>query len=99
MIGDPLLDGWRPGCRLETTSARSHPELLIGEFAMRPRPCVQISDADRRAARIWSGWTIGAIAAVVIAVLGIAAINRGHAPAAVLADSLDRSPGLTTQMP
>lgn len=69
-----------PDCRLprpddSVTSASSHPELLIGEMAIRPRITIPLGDHEAT-----SGWrrpilTVGALVVAVIA--GYSMINPG----------------------
>jgi len=79
------------------TSARAHPELLIGELAMRPRIHVKLSDADRKANRKWGTSIMIAVFLVVSAVLALPAFRAGVAgPPPVLANSSNSSVNLPT---
>jgi hypothetical protein len=75
MIEDRLPDCRRPRHDDAFTSARSHPELLIGEFAMRPQ--INLTNDDRKAIRTWSGIMGLAVVLVVGASLVLPALYRG----------------------
>ena len=62
-----------PDCRprrrdLSVTYASSHPELISGDFAMRPRVPVSLNSAERESVAKWTwGFAIAAILAMVVA--------------------------------
>lgn len=58
------------------TSASAHPELIIGEFAMRPRVHVPLARADRDAVSTWSKRMLTACALVAAAFLVHASIYQ-----------------------
>jgi hypothetical protein len=49
------------------TSSSSHPELLIGEIAMRPRVHVPLTPADRAVVSVWSRRMLAVYTALVVA--------------------------------
>jgi hypothetical protein len=57
------------------TSASSHPELLIGEIAIRPR--VNLARADREAIASWNRRILAVCALVAAVVAGYSMINPG----------------------
>jgi len=79
------------------TSARAHPELLIGELVMRPRIQFKLSDADRKANRKWGASIMLALVLAVGAALMLPASRGGvaHAPP-VLADGSNSRVSLPT---
>jgi hypothetical protein len=85
-----------PDCRpcrrdLSVTYASSHPELISGDFAMRPHVPVYLTSAERESVAKWS-WGF-AIAAIVIMVMIMAwpALNSGGQTRLVASDEATSS--------
>jgi hypothetical protein len=97
-----MIEERLPDCRRRRhddafTSARSHPELLTGEFAMRPQ--IKLSSQDRKAARLWAASMLAAVAVLVVAVLTLPAFRGAHAPTDALAQYQAGGLGLGVQAP
>ena len=65
------------------TSASAHPELLIGEIAMRPRVHVPLAPADRAVVSAWSKRMLAACALVVAALIAHSMMNQASESAAL----------------
>jgi hypothetical protein len=69
MIEERLAD-CRPSRREDDiTSASSHPELLCGYLAMRPRCPIRLTPAEQTTSAIWSRCTLGTLALLTAAVV------------------------------
>jgi hypothetical protein len=75
MRGKRLPDCRPPRRDDSITSASSHPELLIGEIAMRPRIHIPLSPTDRKVTRTWTGRMLAVCALVAAAIVGYSMIN------------------------
>jgi hypothetical protein len=95
MIGREVFDDRSHRYDGTITSARAHPELLVGELAMHPRIHVKLSDADRKTNRKWGASIMIALILVVSAAFLLPASRNevaGASPA--LADGSNLSAGL-----
>jgi hypothetical protein len=71
-----LLD-CRPARRdRDTTSASSHPELLVGEFAMRPRIHVLLAPNDQLVVSTWSRRMGGAVMTILVILVAWQMVSR-----------------------
>jgi hypothetical protein len=57
------------------TPASSHPELLTGEIAMRPRVHIPLAPADREVTSVWGSGMLAVCALVAAAVIGYSIVN------------------------
>ena len=78
-----------PDCRPprtdgSVTSASSHPELLIGELAI--RPCITVARAGHKAMSIWTKRFLAVSALVAAVIAGYSIINIGTTAVAPNAD-------------
>ena len=72
------------------TSASAHPELLVGEFAMRPRIHGRLTAHEQQSVAGWSR-RIGAIVMVAFLTLGISSLLARPSEHAIVAKSPTRS--------
>jgi hypothetical protein len=80
-----------PDCRAQhadtsLTCASSHPELMWGEFAMRPRIDVHLTAAERKSYFIWSRAVLLVIALIAIGTIVLPALNHEPTRPNVLAE-------------
>ena len=76
MTADRLPDCRPPRRDESVTSAVSHPELLCGYLAMRPRIRIPLTPAEQTMHHKWSRRTIGAVVLVSAGVLTLPAFKR-----------------------
>jgi hypothetical protein len=68
MIEERLAD-CPPSRRADITSASSHPELLCGYLAMRPRCPIRLTPAEQTTSTIWSRCILGTLTVLTAAVV------------------------------
>lgn len=71
------------------TSASAHPELLVGEFAMRPRIHVRLAADDQHSVTRWSR-RLGAMVMMAFLVTGISSLLAWPAEHAIIAKASTR---------
>src|SRR4051794_26610741 len=59
------------------TSASSHPELLTGDLAMRPRIPIRLTPEEQATRALWSRRTLGACGLIVLAMIAVSGTHRG----------------------
>jgi hypothetical protein len=91
MVAERLPDCRAPRPAEGVVSAISHPELLTGDFAMRPR--IRLTPADRAACSLWSGRMISVWALIVLVMIAISAMTRDVNDAALEARAAVPSQG------
>jgi hypothetical protein len=76
MVEERLFD-CRPPRRAEgVVSASSHPELLTGDLAMRPRIHVPLTAGEQALQSTWSRRTLGVCGLIALAMIAISATNQ-----------------------
>ena len=85
MHPERLPDCRPPRRQAGITFASAHPELICGDFAMRPRIPVSLNAEDRAAVQLWSHRMI--LAMLLLFILGVGLVPMlGNGPRAMMAD-------------
>jgi hypothetical protein len=86
----PRLLDCRPARRnRDTTSASPHPELLVGEFAMRPRIHVALTPNDQLVVSAWSRRISGAVLTILVILVAWQMVSR-HIDTGIAANASER---------
>jgi hypothetical protein len=84
------LDDCRPARRDSGTSSASfHPELLVGEFVMRPRIHVALTPHDQITVRTWSRRTVGVVIVILVMLFAWEKSSR-HLDTGIAANASER---------
>ena len=87
---DRLLDCRPPRRDSDTTSASVHPELLVGEFVMRPRIHVRLSTDDQIIVSKWSR-RMGGAAMMVLVTIGVWPTVNPHVDSGIAVNASERT--------